>query len=138
MARLSAVSKIRREDVPESPAWFGRFLSTINSFFENVVLALNGRLTFEDNIQSQTKTLGFTTSSTYISGNDFPVLKFQTLLPVKAQALLILQIQKDDDITDSIFNGVTPHWFQTELEINISHISGLEDSTDYTVRLLLF
>ncbi len=138
MAKLSAVSKIRREDLPEAPAWFGRFLATINSFFENVVLALSGRLTFADNIQSQTKVLGFTTPSTYESANDFTTLKFQSTLPVKAQALLILQIQKDDDITDSIFEGVTPHWFQVELEINISHISGLADSTDYTVRLLLF
>ena len=138
MARLSAVSKIRREDVPEAPDWFGRFLGTINSFFENVVLALNGRLTFADNIQSQTKVLGFTTSSTYISGDDFPTLKFQTTLPVKAQALLILQIQKADDITQLIAGGTSLKWFEVERQININFVSGLEDSTDYTLRVLLF
>lgn len=54
--RLSNVKRISKEDMAKKesvPAWIDPLLETLNTFIEQVTTALNGNLTFQDNMLSK-------------------------------------------------------------------------------------
>src|SRR5438045_2845699 len=48
--------------------WIGRLLGPLNSFFTTISIAMNGNITFGDNIPCQTIKMSFT----YTAASDFP------------------------------------------------------------------
>lgn len=62
--KLGVVKRIGRDELQkaggEIPAWVDVFLNSINSFIEKVGLALQGKLTFEDNFFCKSIYLDFT------------------------------------------------------------------------------
>jgi hypothetical protein len=55
---------LRAEDYdPKVQSWIGRLLSPLNLFITSVTAAINGRLTFSDNMLGQQKVLSFSYSS---------------------------------------------------------------------------
>ena len=51
---------LRSEDYDSSvQSWIGRLLSPLNTFITNVTAAVNGNLTFQDNLRGMQKTLTF-------------------------------------------------------------------------------
>ena len=55
MAKLPTNKRISREDVPEAPAWIEKLLQPINTYFDAIYNAMQGKTTFEENFQSQMK-----------------------------------------------------------------------------------
>ena len=60
MALIKGTNKIMKADIPDSPAWFDKVLSVLNSFLDTVIGALRGRLTFRENFYCQVKEFTFT------------------------------------------------------------------------------
>jgi len=60
MAVIKGTRKILKSDIPDAPGWFDPIISTLNSFFDTVIGALRGRLTFRDNFYCQVKEFTFT------------------------------------------------------------------------------
>lgn len=55
---------LRSEDYDSTvQSWIGRLLSPLNTFISNVTAAVNGRLTFVDNMLGQQKLLSFSYAS---------------------------------------------------------------------------
>jgi len=83
--QLPVTSRLAVEDFPDQKSWIGKLLSPFNSFLQNVSYALNGSLTFGQNIQGQEQLLDFTYNT-----NSLP-LKFSISLTVKPLQLAIVQ-----------------------------------------------
>ena len=62
--KLGVIKQIDKRTMGQDlPSWLDALLSPINQFFDRVTLALNRRLTFEENIQCTVKTLEFTSAT---------------------------------------------------------------------------
>jgi hypothetical protein len=64
--KLNNVKRISKEDLAKKdkdmPAWIDPMLETLNAFIEQVTTALNGNLTFSDNMLGKEVTLEFTSA----------------------------------------------------------------------------
>lgn len=118
------------------PKWMNGILEALNSFLIQVTSGLNKNITFEENIQSQKIEINFTTLSTYSAG-DFNTIKFSKDFRAKGFGLFIAQIQETGTSPAVIKSPVSIQWEQIESYIYINYISGLDDSTSYTIQLLL-
>lgn len=62
--KIPVIRKVLKDDLARAggdlPAWMDGFLYTLNQFIETVGSALQGRLTFADNVASKAVTLTFT------------------------------------------------------------------------------
>lgn len=65
---IPSITTIRTEDFPDQKNWISRLLLPINQFLLSVTSAINGNITFGDNIPGQTQTLSFV----YGASTDFP------------------------------------------------------------------
>lgn len=137
MAKIPSGRRISREDIPEAPGWIVRLLSPINTFFDAVYNALNGQLTFVENIKSQIRTVSFTTASDYTSGN-FPAVKFPNLLKTRVSGLLLLQVQLESDNFTPLTSAVSVDWREVNQEVVINYVSGLANSNTYLAKVLVF
>lgn len=136
MARLPSSVRTNNEDVKGAEPWFFRFLSIQNTVNQALYEALDGHVTFTENIQCQIKEMTFTTLSTYSAG-DFTNISFLKLLKVKAMGFFLLQIYKFDNQDVSLKNGVSADWLDVNGNIIIRYISGLEDETKYFFRAMV-
>lgn len=127
MARLPTSIRVLKNDTEG--------LNIQNTFNQAVYDAMAGQLTFIENIRCQIKEITFTTLSTYAIG-DFTEIKFDNLLKAKAIGVILLQII---DVTTGnyIQVGVTVQWLDINGVITIRYISGLDDETQYTFRVMV-
>lgn len=135
MAKLPVIKRISREDVKEAPTWIEYLLYPLNQFMQGVYSALNGNLTFGDNINAEIRDLDFRTRSDYSLNNFDPVL-FVHKLKTKPQGLILVQIV-EKDTNSTIYGAVTPQWVDSNGTIKINYISGLQDSKNYRIKVLL-
>lgn len=135
MAFLPTVKSIRREDIgPEAPDWVDNMLGPLTTFMEAIYSALNKQLTFQENIACTIRDFQFSTSSTYSSG-DFTAITFPSGLKNKPIGCMILQILNASDAS-VIKQAVSLSWEDLSGTIRINYVSGLDDSTKYTMRIL--
>lgn len=134
MATLPTSIKVNKQDVQNAPLWLFPMLSTYNTFNQAVYDALNGQVTFGDNVRCQIKELTFRTSSTYSTGN-WDGLSFLCDLKVKASGLFLMQILRTDGavIDDPVF----VNWEYVNGYIEIPWVTGLVDATQYTIRMMV-
>ena len=101
----------------EIPKWVDAFLGPLNSFIERVGIALQGRLTFEDNFLCKVTALEFTHATELLVNPSIDgggALRVTGVLPLSAGGLAIDKFkwtQKDTGsvgITLSFENGVDP------------------------------
>lgn len=136
MATLPTTKRISVEDVKDAPKWFIAPLSQINTFFSAFYDAVNGQLTFVDNINAQRREIKFTTLSDYTSDN-FVQLSFPNLLRRKAEGLLLMQITEQAENYTPIREAVSLDWRDLDGEIVINHVSGLANSTTYILKVMV-
>lgn len=60
MAPALRVRTLRREDYPQAPAWFDALLLVLNQALGDTATALNGGLTFAENVRAELKTVEVT------------------------------------------------------------------------------
>ena|SRR5258708_488200 len=64
---VPSISNLRTEDFPSEKSWISKLLGPINQFLNSASTALNGNITFSDNIPCQLIKLNFLSG-----GADFP------------------------------------------------------------------
>lgn len=73
---IPSLTTIRVEDFPQpEQKWIGRLLFPLNQFLLSATTAINGNITFGDNVPSQTQVFNFV----YGSSKDFPKVFAWTL-----------------------------------------------------------
>ena len=114
-----------------------KLLYPVNTFMESTYEALNGQLEFGINIKSQIKTLTFTTEADYVASSNFIPLTFINTLSSVVQGVVLLRIYKTDDASSIITNAVGIHWEPKQNDVKLAFVTGLADSTKYTIKLLV-
>lgn len=141
MAKLPTQRRVLREDVKDAPSWIENVLNPLNSFMDSVYRALNRSLTFQDNITSEIRTLRFQTRSDYTSAipltAGFEPLQFVHSLKSKPFGLFIAQIEEVSDTYVPFTSAVTLSWYEANGTVFINYITGLSDSKNYKLTVLL-
>lgn len=137
MAKLPSQRRISREDLTDAPSWIVRLLNPLNSFMEAVYSALNGRITFVENVRSQFYQTDFTTASDYELNGTFEAIQFAKSFSAQASGVLIAHIYKKGALSEPLIGSFSLNWFEDSGNIKIKYISGLSDSTSYVVRFLV-
>lgn len=136
MAKLPTSLRVLKQDLKDSPNWASRLIDIYNSFNEALYEAMNGHVTFKENIQCQIKELSFTTNSDYSSGN-WTNLTF--LCPLKTNPFWVelTQIYMPENQSVAITEPISIDWIFSNGTVVIRHITGLENSTKYFTRFMV-
>lgn len=141
MAQLPNQRRILREDLKDAPTWVDKLLFPINSFMESVYYALNRNITFNENIACQLRRVSFTTTSSYNSSpqsaDNFPLIQFATSLRTVPMGVIPLQLFVNGDVETPLLAPYNISWYHNNGTLFITYISGLDDSTTYTLQLLV-
>ena len=124
------------EDYQDAPPWFGRLISVLNSFMEQVVLVLNKNVSFGENIQARKFSTSFTTDATYATGT-FTNIGFSWISRELPLVTLIASIRHDDR-TQFLGSVGTPTWTYINGNIVVSYIPGLVAGSKYSITFLTF
>ena len=127
MAVLPSFKKLLQERFPEQGAWILGLITPINAFFDDVVNALNKRLTFRENFNGERKSI--TVDGTY-------PLKLAWGRSSKPTIGWIGAVARQDGSTVAITTACQVLWsFNQEGQISISDIVGLDDSATKKYKL---
>ena len=130
MAQLPPIKRLTKEDMKDAPSWIERLLVPLNQFLDSVYRALNGQISFVDNITAQRYSIQLTAGAA-ATNNTF---KFQPTLNKKPEFLIWRIYEKDTNYAVGL--AVYVEWFY-DGDINISAISGLTENHYYIVNLLI-
>lgn len=130
MSKLPQISRLMREDFREAPNWIDKLIVTLNIFMSAIYYALDGQLTFTDNVRSVLKTFTLTAAST-ASGNTIKL----PLPNWKPTGVMIIQVL--DNSGDTLLAAPGVSWAIGQNVINIQAIHGLTAGHKYTVTLLI-
>lgn len=133
--KLPNVRRILKEDLGGIvPDWTLGLIGPLNSFMESVYQTLNRNVTFSENIASfiveliiKTDGSGVISETTFLN---------QLKGGVRAQAVLVCQIY--NKVTYAPIANTGMAWSTDGVNITISEINGLDVSSTYVARLLIF
>ena len=125
--KLTKIARLRKDDLPGSPDWATRLLTPINSFFENVYLALTNKLSFQDNFNAQIKTIT-------ISTPELPY-EFTPTITGKPIGVVLCQILKDTGSHETIASAVYIDWSYQNGLITIHGITGIDGTSKYFLTI---
>lgn len=135
MAFLPPVKSVRREDLgPDAPAWVDNLLGPLTVFMEAIYSALNKQITIRENIAATIREFNFVTKSNYSTGG-WDIIQFPSGLKTKPTACWVGYIQEANQ--SIIYDPVTVSWEDLSGDIRVNYITGLSNSTQYTVRLIV-
>jgi hypothetical protein len=147
MAQLPPFRRLSNSDIDgfsgESKSNMSKIIYLINSFFENMFSALNNGINFKDNFEAQLQNISFTTGATYTTKGLIAPITFNKntkLVPNRAYGLIICQItQTTTSNYVPITNPVTLDWIDLGTgTIQINNVTGLNNSTSYSMNIIVF
>lgn len=129
-----ALRRIDKQQFPEAPEWFGRFLEQLNPFLIDVTSALTARLAIEQNVLAQVGTLVINTGDDVSTAFPrFVSLKFRprTFQIVGAKNLTLgpnaIFVTSPGSTHDMTTGGV-----------NLRYVSGLDANSKFEITFLAF
>lgn len=133
--KLPEIKRISREDLPDAPDWIANLLTPLNSFMDTVYRGLNKNITLQDNIQGAIRDLEFRTAATYSSGDFTPITFSYGSGGLRPIGVVLLQIRQGNGAI--IKQAVALQWQDFNGTISIDYISGLANSTQYFIKVLI-
>lgn len=125
----------------DAPSWIENLLNPLNSFMDSVYRALNKSLTFTDNISSEIRVLSIQTLPTYSTASPktegFVPIQFVHSVRSKPFGLLVAQLVEQGQDYIIITEPVSVDWYEINGTVFINYITGLKDSTNYKLTVLL-
>lgn len=130
---IPTLTTLRSEDFAKQRDWIGGLLFPINQFLLSATSAINGNITFGDNIPCQTQTFTFT----YGGASDFPK-SFLWKLASKPVELRVCQASEDANPI-----ALVPAWNYNNGQVVVDHfvklsvdgVSSLVTGSDYNIVL---
>jgi len=139
MPKQLPINRIFHQDVIKSDGSVEgeRLLYPINLNFETINALINGQIKHGENIDDEIREFSFTTSSTYVASNTFTPITFRFNLNKRPQGVRVMQLWLADSPTTIVTKPVYIHWREVKEKISIDFITGLADSTAYTIRVMV-
>ena len=132
MASIPSFKRILREKFPSDLKWMGLLLTPLNSFMEDISLALNKRLTISQNMDAELKQIT-------VNGS-YPV-KVSWGRPSRPTVGLIGKIERSDNSSVSLSNAASLVWSYNQAgQIQIDGMPGLDDTSikQYKITLVFY
>lgn len=140
MAKLPSIKVLSREDLKEAPEWIVKLITPLNSFMQSVYYALDKDITFSENIAAAVKEVKFVTRSDYttapVKTDGWDTLQIYNPLDTKPIGVYLIKIV---DLTayKIITEPVMVHWDYLDGYIKLTYITGLKDSNNYQINLMI-
>lgn len=133
MAKLPELRRLTPEDVDlETEEGQSALFTTFNYFAEQTQLALNGNLVIGDNVTGKLVTVQVRTPAGYSQSNSFSPVPLNWGKVTRASSVLVVQVSPWPAA------AVQAQWNRTATtDPQLVYLTGLADSTNYTVTLLL-
>lgn len=90
--KIDATKRISPESIPDAPDWLPKLLTPLNSFMEQVITGLQGKLTIADNVLSKEIELPFTHGTEKEIANPGFVVRGVIGLYAKSQAISAVKL----------------------------------------------
>jgi len=129
MAKLPILKRLRKEDIPDAPAWMDRVIEPFNLLLEGLQVSLSKNLNFDDNFNA--KIHDFT-----LRENDFP-FTFVPDIKGNPKGLTLLKFEKLGSFHDPITNIGTPDWEFDGERIILHSIPGTNPIDQFNIKLLI-
>jgi hypothetical protein len=126
-----ALDRLRKEDIKDSPDWFGVVITFWNRFVEALVTILTKNITFEDNIASQIYSDKI--DQTKIDQG----YKISVTMKSRPQGVLIMKIVKEGGSHTAFTTAPFVDWLYEEGFIKINAITAIDATSVYSVQLLI-
>lgn len=129
MAQLPKISRLQQEDYPsETKKWISKLLQPLNSFMQSVTSALDRRLTINQNIQGQIRTLN-------VVGGKAVSFKYEP--SSRPRWLVIGNVSPKDGYPLTAVVGA-PQWSDDGAgNITVTDIIGLVSNDEYSITFLI-
>ena len=131
---LPVFRRFASSDVPTAPNWINNIFNPLNIFCEQTVDALNKNLVIGENVQGQKFSYTFTTDPYYSTGT-FTAIKLQYTGGGNPSCLLIGQVV--GVLASTPFVSWSLNLNTNPYTVLISNISGLQNSTKYTINFVI-
>jgi hypothetical protein len=128
VAKLPVLKSFLAQDYLQAGPWISKFLYTLNLFTGSIYQALNGGLTFQDNMLAQINTLTLTGAS--------PVTSFKWKFASLPIGVVLLNITDISQIPLPITKATTVQWSSGAGIVNVTGITGLESARTYSCTFL--
>lgn len=115
---IPSLTTIRIEDLPSQKDWIGKLLLPLNQFLLSVTSAINGNISFGDNIPCQTQSLKFV----YGSSADFPKAFVWSLSAAPVELRVCSATE------DSVAIAVVIAWSYSGGQVSVSNIYKITSS----------
>lgn len=123
--KIPATQRLIVEDFPEQKTWISPMFYVINRFITFVIQALNGGLSFGDNISGQEQIFDFVFSSGTAS---FPK-KIKWKLADKPRALYVVEASEETSLTARVAVMVLASWeFADDGTVTITDMARIDTS----------
>lgn len=133
MAAPLSISRLSREEFKDAPGWIDRLLGWLNQLLEQLAFALNRQLTFEQNIQSQTKEFSLVAGAAAVNNT----LSFACTMKVAPRMLLKGRVSLRSGNYTPIGAAVDIEWRFDAGQVIITSITGLTAGLTYDFVVLL-
>lgn len=115
---IGSITTLRSEDFPTQREWIGKLLFPINQFLLSATSAINGNITFGENIPCQTQALSFS----YGGESNFP-MSFKWSLAPKPVELRVCSAYEDGIPIIALVS-----WSYSEPQVSVAEILKLTSS----------
>lgn len=134
--KVPAQYRLSKEDFKGAPSWIDRVIYSFNKLLDGVVAILSGQVTFQDNIRSRIVSLTFTTDANYSTGTwtDLNVAVDFKESPI---GVLPFRVVEKAAVYTPTKSALGVDWTYANGSVTIGYISGLADSKEYTVTLVI-
>ena len=131
MTKLPSIKRLAVEDFAGQKDWIGKLFAPINQFFESIASALNGGLTFADNMSAVVRSISVPNGSA-----SFP-LYFSWGKKVKPIGLWVVNARETSGTHTNFSSAISADWeYTTDGLVKINAFPGLPTSTGYTVTVV--
>lgn len=133
MAKVPELRRLSPEDVDlTSQEGQSKLFTAFNYFAEQTQLALTGNLTLGDNVTALVQQVSFRTAPDYVLNRTFTPLTLNWTKLTRPVAVLVGQV------SPLTYTAVQAVWDQTSaFQLKLRYLTGLADSTDYNVTLIV-
>jgi hypothetical protein len=132
--KLAGFLRLKKEDVDEQfRPLVDKIGFSINNFAEQVLNALNKKLTITDNLNQELKELTLTMGA---SGAPTESIQFKNELGINIKGMIVARVE---NVTNpSSYPATAPFvtWDETNFLVTVKNITGLTSGNKYKIRLI--
>lgn len=134
MAQPPITRRVNREDIPAAPPWIDVILVALNQFFDTCRQALTRQLTFDDNFDSQPKTIRIVAGAT-AADNKF---RFAITMSRRPRELIIVRVENVTTTYAPLTSAPWADWHLESNEVVVDSFLGLTSGQSYDITVRIF